>query len=213
MNTRRWFLTTVLALGGAPVLAVLPGLTAQQLQEAYQGGVKLAKDPEGGYPLLPYTLYHTQDSLLLEPANGDVDAVVVGTPFDRTRYQSFLAASGDETLTPAQARERARLPDGWVSVLIFAHGSKPADQEFLNGFTGVRLVLPGRTLLPGQVQKSGTDLSQYPHTPGEIGERFVGTVTYLFHPSAAELRGSATLNFNDPTGKSFTLPIQFSRYR
>ena len=193
--------------------AIESPLSAASVNEAYTQGVTLGMREDQAYPLAPNAVYHTADTLRLEAANGDVDAVVIGTPWERVRYQSYLATIGGEEITPAQARERARLPDGSVAVLIFAHGSKPSDQDFISGFTGVTLKLGTTTTHPAEARRSGTSGSQYPDTPGEIGERFTGTITYIFHLTPAQLRNSGTLSFTDPTGKVFRLPIRLSAYR
>lgn len=100
-----------------------------------------------------------------------------------------------------------------MAVLIYAHGSKPSDQEFISGFTGVTLRLGATTLRPAESHRSGTSGSQYPDTPGEIGERFTGTVTYIFRLTPAQLRSSGTISFTDPTGKVFHLPVNLAASR
>ena len=212
------FRRTALVLAGWVALAgagraIESPLSAASVGEAFTQGVKLGMREDQAYPLAPNAIYHTADTLRLEAANGDVDAVVIGTPWERTRFQGYLATIGGDKITAAQARERALLPDGSVAVLIFAHGSKPDDQDFISGFTGATLRLGAATLRPIESRRSGTSGSQYPDTPGEIGERFTGTVTYIFRLAPAQLMSSGTLSFTDPTGKVFHLPVKLSAYR
>ena len=193
--------------------AIESPLSAASVDEAYTQGVNLGMGGDQAYPLAPNAVYHTADTLRLEAANGDVDAVVIGTPWERVRYQGYLSSIGGEKITAAQARERARLPGNSVAVLIYAHGSKPDDQDFISGFSGVTLKLGAAMLRPAESRRSGTSGSQYPDTPGEIGERFTGTVTYIFRLRPAQLKSSGMLSFTDPTGKVFHLPVKLAAYR
>lgn len=204
-------LALTLTLGGA--WAVESPLSAASVQAAFSQGMSLGQKADQAYPLAPNAVYHTADTLRLEVANGDVDAVVIGTPWERTRYQGYLATIGGEKISQGEARTRAKLPDGSVAVLIFAHGAKPEDQDFISGFRGVSLKLGGKAVLPAESRRSGTSASQYPDTPGEIGERFTGTVTYVFRLTPAQLKESGTLHFTDPTDKVFSLPIDLALYR
>ncbi len=213
MNSRSLLAWLALTLITGSAWAAESPLSAASVQVAFAQGVALGKQTDQPYPLAPNAIYHTADTLRLEATNGDVDAVVIGTPWERTRYQGYLATIGGEKITATRARELARLPDGSVAVLIFAHGSKPDDQDFLAGFRGVTLRIGAASLLPTEARRSGTSVSQYPDTPGEIGERFTGTATYIFRLTPDQLQASGTFSFTDPTGKTFHLPINLGRYR
>ncbi|WP_189090720.1 hypothetical protein [Deinococcus ruber] len=206
-----WLLSAWVLLGTGQ--AIESPLTSAAVQAAFQEGQKLGRESDQAYPFAPNAVYHTADTLRLDPANGDIDAVVIGTPYERIRYQGYVAAIGEDKIGAQEARTRANLPDGSVAVLIFAHGSKPEDQEFLSGIQGVTMRLGGATLTPVALRRSGTSLSQYPDTPGEIGERFTGTATYIFRLTPAQYRASGTIRFTDATGKAFNIPVQLSKYR
>jgi hypothetical protein len=200
-------------LSGAPALAYVPSLSSAQLQEAAAQAQRLAQSADSGYPVRPYTLYAVEDTLRLVAANGDVDAVTIATPFERTRYQVFVHKIGDDPITPAQAREQAQLPDHQVAFIVFAHGSSPDDQDFLKGISALTFTLGGRTLRPASRDLSDTSLSQYPRTVGEIGLRYIGTVTTRYVIPAGLEAASGTLSFTDATGKTFRMPVNLSRYR
>lgn len=193
--------------------AIESPLKTASIQAAFTQGQQLAKNADAPYPLAPNAIYHTADTLRLDPKNGDVDAVVIGTPWERVRYQAYIAGIGEEPITAAQAQERARLPDGSVAILIYAHGTQPDDQDFMTKFSNVQLRLAGRSLQPVEARRSGTSEAQYPDTPGEIGVRFAGTITYIFKLNPSQLKASGTFRFTDPTGKTFALPLTLARYR
>ncbi|ALW87650.1 hypothetical protein [Deinococcus actinosclerus] len=200
-----------LLLGSA--LAVRPAVTPALLQAAAAEGERLAAAPEAGYPLRPYTVYAVPDTLKLVAANGSVDAVTIATPFERTRYEVFLHRLGEDPVTPAGARAQAGLPDHQVAFIVFAHGRTPDDQAFLSQFSAARLTLGGQRAPLLGTARSGASISQYPRTEGEIGLRFIGTVTYRFRLPAGLENASGTLSFTDATGKAFTLPVRLARYR
>ncbi|GMA16514.1 hypothetical protein E5F05_13840 [Deinococcus metallilatus] len=204
-------LLTLLIAGSA--LAYVPALNASLLQSAFDEGQRLAENRDSGYPLKPYTLYVVADTLKLEPQNGAVDAVTIGTPYERTRYESFLSKYGEDPITPQQARQRAELPDYGVDFIVFAHGLKPEDQNFLNRFGPARLRLGGVTLRPVATTKSGASISSYPRTVGEPGLRFTGTVTYRFQLPKNLTAAKGTLSFTDPSGKAFNIPVNLTLYR
>jgi len=159
---RAWRLAVAAGVLCGGTLAVESPLAVQGVTSAFRDGVTLGQRQDQAYPFAGYALYHTADTLRLDAADGDVDAVVLATPWERTRYQAYLATIGGETVTPAQARERARQPDGTVSVLIFAHGTRPDDQAFLAGFRDVTLKVSGAAVRPVEMRRSGTSMSQYP---------------------------------------------------
>lgn len=207
-------LATLLALlTGTQALAYVPSPTAAQLQDAATQAERLAQSADSGYPVRPYTLYAVEDTLRLVAANGDVDAVTIATPFERTRYQVFLHRIGDDPITATQARAQANLPDHQVAFIVFAHGASPEDQTFLKGISAVRFTLGGRTLSPVSREQSDVSLSQYPRTVGEIGLRYIGTVTTRYVIPAGLEAATGTLTFTDATGKTFNLPVKLSQYR
>ena len=204
-------LLALLSAGSA--LAYVPVLNAALLQSAFSEGQHLAENRDSGYPLKAYTLYAVPETLKLEPQNGTVDAVTIGTPYERTRYESFLSKYGEDPVTPQQARQRAELPDYGVEFIVFAHGLRPDDQTFLDHFSAARLRLGNVNLRPVATQKSEVSLSSYPRTVGETGFRFTGTVTYRFQLPRNLTAAKGTLSFTDASGKAFTLPVNLALYR
>lgn len=208
------FGSTVLAvLLGGQGLAYLPALSAAQIQEAYAQAQRLADSPDSGYPLLPYTLYAVTDTLKLEARNGAVDAVTVATPFERTRYQTFLHLIGEDPITATEARKQAGLNDGQIAFIVFAHGMSQEDQTFLKQFSAAKLILNGQGIPAAGKELSGASISQYPRTVGEVGLRFIGTVTYKFNVPNTLKAAKGTLSFVDTSGKAYRLKVDLTRYR
>ncbi|AWN23031.1 hypothetical protein DKM44_07140 [Deinococcus irradiatisoli] len=183
-----------------------------QIEQAYQQGKALAKSPDSGYPGGPSLVYAVPDALKLEAEHGAVDAVLAGTPLERTRFQSFLAAIGEDPITAQQARERANVPDHTLTFIVYAHGSTPEDKNFQNQFSAAQLQLGNQTFKSSSIEKSETSTSLYPKTVGEIGVRDTGLVIYHFSIPDKLAQASGTLRFTDSTGKTFKLPVNLSKY-
>ena len=213
MPTFLLLMTATVSVGSSSALAYVASPSAAQYQSAFLEGRNLAQSRDGGYPLRPYTVYAVMDTLKLEAQNGAVDAVTVGTPLERTRYQSYLSVLGEDLVTAEQARARSGLSTGELEFIVFAHGLNPTDNEFLKRFTAASLRLGRQTLKPTATEDSGVSSSQYPKTVGEIGVRFVGPLTFRFKVSTTLASARGTLSFTDPGGKKFALPVNLSLYR
>ncbi|THF86562.1 hypothetical protein E7T09_10675 [Deinococcus sp. KSM4-11] len=211
--TRTHTAALLAVLTGSQAMAYLPTLTDAQLQEAYAQAQRLAQTTDSGYPVRPYTLYAVEDTLKLEAKNGAVDAVVIATPFERTRYQTFLHKIGDDPITAQQAREQADLPDHQVAFIVFAHGLRLDDQTFQKNISRPRLTLGGRTLQPTATALSDVSLSQYPRTVGELGLRYIGTVTYRYVVPDSLNAAKGTLSFTDSSGKAYSMAVDLTKYR
>ena len=192
--------------------AYVPSPDAGQIERATQAGKQLAI-PHEGYPSKDYVLYEAKDVLSLPPENGDVDAVVVGTPIERTRHASFLHAFAGEKADAATARREANLADGWLEIVVFAHSNSRKDEDFLKQFSPAVLQLADRKLWPVSTVTSDSDLDVYPRAVKD-GMRYVATITYRYNltgiANVANLR--ASLAFDDASGKHFDLPVDLSRY-
>ena len=152
------------------------------------------------------------DALKLEAAHGAVDAVLAGTPLERTRFQSFLASIGEDPITAPQARERTQIPDHTLTFIVYAHGATPEDKTFQDQFSSAQLQLGTQTFKSTSTEKSETSTSLYPKTVGEIGVRDTGLVIYHFSIPDKLAQASGTLRFTDSTGKAFRLAVNLAKY-
>ena len=210
--TRRLLVSLALLTPGW-ALAYTPAPSRAQVDEAYQAGQRLAQNADSGYALKNYLIYAVPDALKIEPQNGAVDAVAAGTPLERTRYQSFLSALGEDPITAQQARERANLPDHSVEFIVFAHGLTVEDRVFQSRFSTAQLRLGGQTLKSSSIEKSSYSTSLYPRTPGGgIPTRNTGLVIYHFDIPDKLDTSSGTLTFTDASGKKFSLPVDLTKY-
>lgn len=171
-------------------------------------------EPYRGYHIKDHVIYAVPDSLNIDPALGEVDAVALGTPLERARHAGFVAAFTHQKLTVADTRAAIRLPPGWLSVLVYAHGPDAIDTSFTGKFSTAKLVFADRTVIAADAHVSEPSESVYPKaTTGR--ERRTAVITWRFDLSAwpALHGGKARLQFTGPTGRAFDLPVDLGAYR
>jgi hypothetical protein len=185
---------------------------AADIAAAAADGVALAK-PHEGYRLKDYAIYTVRDARAIDPADGDVDAVIFATPLERTRHSAFVAAFSGRPIAAAEARRRAGLADEHVRIIVFAHGASSKDMGFAKAFGAARLSVGGMSLNAAPVS-SDPSSTVYPLARTDR-DRFVARVTYNFNLSdmALATAANARLSFIDGSGKAFDLPIDLASYR
>jgi hypothetical protein len=167
-----------------------------------------------GYPMKDYAAYTVRDTRNIDPADGNVDAVIVATPIERTRHAAFIATYAGHPVVADEAYRRADLAPGQIGFLVFAHGSNEIDQDFISKFGDAELVI-GDTAHKAVARKT-TEPSQSLYRLAPRGrQRFVATIFYRFDLAAEPDAGAAAtrLRFTDATGKRFDLPIDLKRFR
>jgi hypothetical protein len=202
----------MLGLGG-PALAIDLAPDGAAIARAAAEGRAMYK-PSLGYDLADHVVYEVRDARAIDPKDGNVDAVVLATPLERTRHAAYLGQYEQHALAPAEAYRRGGLGAGQIAFIVFAHGSDEADMEFPAKFSTATLTIAGKQLAAVAVDRGGPSFSTYPlSTTGR--SRFVATISYRFDlrtvPGAATAQGR--LGFTDATGKPFDLPVNLAVYR
>jgi hypothetical protein len=187
--TRRCFRKLWMAAASAFALwpfaapAFTPVLAPGDFNEARTAGAQQADSKTHGYVVKDYVLYDTRQPLTIPPGAGEVEAVIVGTPFERLRYASYLASLQGKPMTPQQSAALARELDESVHFVVFAHspGVTEADRSFLERYTQVVFTLDtGESLAPLDSRVFGPARDFY-IVPGSGRERrWLGTVTWKF---------------------------------
>lgn len=188
-------------------------LTQEAIQEASTQGKDLVSQALG-YELQDWVLWDDDDPFLLHPDEGQIEAVIVGTPFERLRYQSYLATYQDKQFDAEQQAEKLV---NRLSFVVFAHSEASAEENrnFLSQFTEVKLELDSLTLRP--VDKSLLGPAQDFYTiPGQGAEfRFLGSIS--FHFDLTELdnpgEGTGSFSFTAPSGQDYTYEFNLANYQ
>lgn len=207
-----------LALLATPGLAADLELSQDEVQEALQAGQELAAKRSSGYQVEDWVLYDVKDPFTIERGQGEVEAVIVGTPFERLRYRSYLEAYQGSDFGLEQARQAADELANTVTFVVFAHAPSAgeAEQDFLERFGEATLELSGTSLSTGVTDTFGPAQDFY-NVPGGTEFRWLGTVSYRFDLSglAAKDAGSlsGTLSFSDSSGQRYSYDVDLSDYR
>lgn len=189
--------------------AYVPSLSAAQLKSAIDAGRAAAKSHEGLSAQF-YTAFATRDALAASPDAGSVDAVVVGTPFERVEYAAYVAGFEGRTATVAEIAD-ASTPQT-LDVIVFAHSRDPLDQAFLGHFRGARLTIG--TVKRNPISISSTQPAKdFFNTPVGRQLLWLGTVTYRFDLRGVAADSIATYTVSDPYGRAYEVRIDLSKYR
>jgi len=202
-----------LLLASAPAAAVdfAPGEDA--IAQAADDGAAIAARKEG-YPLPDYVLHEVRDARDLDPADGNVDAVVLATPLERVRHAAYREALSGHPRDVTKLVEESGLANGSIRVIIFAHGDDELDDAFPVKFTAIRLRAGTNALEPSSMSHTQPAETIYPLAKVDR-ERLVSAITLIFDLKAAGLRGSeeARLTFTDATGKPFDIAVPLAKFR
>ncbi len=212
------------ALCCVPAVAVgfTPTLSPQDIEAARIAGAEAADSKTHGYAVQDYLLYDVQQPLTIAPGEGEVEAVVVGTPFERLRYASYLASLQGTPMTASQAAETARKLNGTVHVIVFAHspGVTERDRNFLSEFGAAQLTLEDKQPIRADDAQLFGPARDFYIVPGSGRERrWLGTVTWRFPlqpliqqnvpiPSA-----TGQLSFTDSTGRPYRFEVDLAKFR
>lgn len=220
-------------------LAVQPNLTPQELQRAIRDGTAM-NTPSNGYILKDYLLKEYNSGISLTPGAGEVDAVVVATPYERVRYYSYLEALQQRPMTPAKARSVLAQYRGKVTFVVFAHSPYTVDAEveqfqraygnssikdeegktrqrsFLDNYKTATLQVGSKTYTARpSIDGPYTDIFSIQGSRPE--SRYLGLISYSFDLSrlavGGKIGGKGVLRFKDSLGKTqYTLDVDLSRY-
>jgi hypothetical protein len=194
-------------------------LTNAEIRTAENAGLELARKHDG-FPVSQYAILARPDALSLVPGEGSVDAIIVGTPYERVSYASYLAAFQDQT--PSVTDLQSAATPYTVDFIVVAHsaGHGAGEQSFLTRFSGPTLDVPGiGRLKPISKTVFGPTLDFY-NLPNERRvPRWLGYDSYRF--DLRELPGrtvdisrlKAILRISDPYGRRYSEPVDLSRLR
>ena len=201
-------------------VAFTPVLTQQDVQAAVGSGEKMLS-PKHGYIVKDYVLFDVPDPLVITPDEGEVEAVVVGTPFERLQYASYLSHYQGPSLTTAKARQKARTLNNTVHFVAFAHAPSgdEKDRDFLSKFAPATLTTGGDTLSAANVDTFGPAKDFYTVQGKRTEFLWLGYVDYTFDLAPLATQGvdistlEGTLKFTDSSGRAYSFEVDLSRYR
>lgn len=199
----------------APLGAIETPLLPRSIGDAVASGAAMAQHG-GGYAVGPYVVYAAEDTLRVSDAAGPIEAVTVGTPYERLRYEAYLLAHQRKPFDRTAAAEYAATTATRLDFVVFLHSRADEGREFLSRYGGATLSAGGTTATPSAIERT-TPVTDTYLAPGErVVERWLGQVTYRFDLAANPAlvnASSATFSFVDDRGVAHAYPVGLARLR
>lgn len=218
---------------GTSGLAVSPTLTPATVTEALRAGEAMSIQ-EGGYVLGTYLLKAYNEDVILRPNSPEIDGIVLGTPFERLRYEAYLARLEGNPLTAAQATTFARTLDHKITVRVYSHSPySVADEDeqwqlaynadrikanpdraksYLDFFKAATMTIGGRAYTAAP-SVDGPYRDNFTLPSGEADFRNLGVVSYTFTVPNLPASGAFKLSFKDSRGVPYALSGDLKQYR
>lgn len=217
----------ILLAAGNVTFAFSPSLSAAQVKSAVDAGDHMVAKTHG-YIVKDYLVKQFDGGITLTEAqaNAEVDAVMVETPIERIRYNSYLDKYQGAALSLDKAKKQAAQYANQIQFKVFAHSPDASlkSQSFLDHFgTATLSVKGGPTLKATKVNNSGASRDFYDISrkgqPQKASFLWLGYVEYTF--DLAPLKGKGidisklvgTLSFKNSQGKQFSMPVDMSKYK
>lgn len=221
MKALKYALISSTALLLAWSAAFTPELSESDIQEAVTMGTQMVSQ-RSGYHLEDWVLFGVTDPLSILPEQGEIEAVIVATPFELVRYQSFLVTFQNKAFTTDQANTLAAQLKDTIAFQVFVHAPGVGDQyrDFLSDFTKASFTaLNGEDLTPVKIDTFGPAQDFYNIPGSAVQIRYLGYVLYHFdlsslNESAANLANlTGTFSLTDSAGQAHSYDVDLSKYR
>lgn len=196
-----------------PSSAFAPVLNPTQIAAAVHSGAMLFREGRG-YQAPHHVLFAEQNTLHIRKGEGPIEAILVGTPYERLKYASYLAAFQGRPLGLQSAEHLARQNANVLQFVVFAHGSGPTDRDFLRRISSGTLRLGRYVLRPSGAPKVFGPAMDFYQIDGVGREfRWLGSVTFRFDLSAVRQNGAPGLfSFRDSAGTMRKYRVDLARY-
>ncbi|WP_029479064.1 hypothetical protein [Deinococcus frigens] len=222
----------LLTLAG-PVEAIIPNLnTANSIQAKLDGEAMNTR--ESGYVLGTYLLKAYNQDVILRPNSPEIDGVVLGTPYERLRYEAYLSHLEGKPITGARVGTMARTLADKLTFRVYSHSPFALDDEEeqwqlayktdkikadpdkqrsdLDFFKSATLTIAGKTYTAKPVV-DGPYRDNFTLPSGEATSRNLGVVFYTFDVKNLPPRGAFAFNFEDSRGKAYSIKSDLNSYR
>lgn len=196
-----------------PSLAFTPVLNRTQIAAAVHSGALLFRQGRG-YQAPRHVLFAEQNTLHIRKGEGPVEAILVGTPYERLKYASYLAAFQGRSMGLRSAQTIARQNANVLQFVVFAHGNGPRDRDFLRRISSGRLEFGRYVLRPSRTPEIFGPALDYYQIDG-VGRQFrwLGSVTFRFDLSRLPPNGtSGIFSFTDSQGSMRSYRVDLARY-
>jgi hypothetical protein len=216
MRIQAMFVALVLVASVAPAMAVETTLAPDSVSAAVAAGRAMSEKREG-YAIDPYLLVSVPDAVHITDEAAVVEAVQLGTPFERLRWEAYR----EQTMRiPFNAGDIAAFDaqhSGRLDLIVYAHSRADKDRTFMDRFGGGALVRADGTTAATAVISHTVPATDGYTKPTGVVSRFLGQVTYRFALSGAtgapDINAPLTFTFTDDAGAEHRIPVTLANYR
>ena len=205
----------ILALMALPARAIELSLSADAVAAAIGDGRAMAARGEG-YTIGEYVLFGVDDAFHITGDDQTIEAVAVGTPFERLRFHAYLLAHEGRPNSDADTAQFLTAHRSTSELVVFVHSRSVADREFMQHF-GAGTLDAGGELRAAEVSSTDPVLDSYYRLDGSVLKRWLGVVTYRFDlrddTALAGAAAPATFSFTDDRGGVHRYTLSLARYR
>jgi hypothetical protein len=211
------FAALILGAGCLPATAVEATLSPASVSEAVAAGKAMAAQ-DSGYAVAPYLLFSLPDAAHITDEAAVVEAVQLGTPFERLRWEAYREQAMRIPFNTGDVASYDAQHAGRVDFIVYAHSRTEKDRTFLDRFAGGALVrADGTTVATAVTSHTIPSIDTYT-IPAGVVNRFLGSVTYRFTLDGAAVTPDAlaaplTFTFTDDGGAVHRIPVTLTGYR
>jgi len=203
------------ALATLPARAIEPSLSADAVAAAIGDGRAMAARGEG-YTIGEYLLFGIDDAFHISDDGQTIEAVAVGTPYERLRFHAYVLAHEGRPLSDGDTAQFLTAHRSTLELVVFVHSRSMADREFMQHF-GAGMLDAGGNARAAEVSSTDPVLDSYYRPDGSVLKRWLGVVTFRFDlRDDAALAGAAapaTFSFTDDRGGVHRYALSLARYR
>lgn len=189
---------------------------------------------DSGYVLGNYLLKSYSDDVFLKPDSPEIDGIVLGTPFEKLRYEAYLSSLEGQPITDARAVMLAGILASKLTFRVYSHSPFAVDDEeeqwqlayqadkivtnpdkqrsYLDFFKPATLTIAGKTYTAKPVV-DGPYRDNFTLPSGEATTRNLGVVSYTFEIKNLPSKGTFAFNFDDSRGKAYSIKADLGSYR
>ncbi len=168
-----------------------------------------------GYTFGSYVLYSSDDSMSVAGEKDPIEAIIVGTPYERLRFQAYLLAHQRKPFGGAVAANFASGQAGIIEFVIFLHGRSGQGPEFISQYGNAALAdASGKQYAAEQTFRTTPMNDAYLGIGSSIVTRWLGQITYRFRldPSISP-ESRLTFVFTDDRGAEHRYPLMLTKFR
>jgi hypothetical protein len=222
MNRTRAYAALAFALAVAlpcSARAFTPTLTQRQVRSAISEGRTLFQKGLG-YQAPHHVLFARRNTLHIARGEGPVEAIIVGTPYERLKFASYLSTFEGRPMRLPEALSIVREDRGVLQLIVFTHSNGAQDRNFLTRVSNGTLQLAGHVIAALEPPSVfGPALDYYDVDGAGRQFRWLGSVTFRFNLSRFDQHGtnlentSGTFSFVDSQGMVRRYHIDLKRYQ